>query len=40
MTNPIAAVRCDNVARAIILILITIGVFGVQDAVSKTLVQD
>ena len=40
MTNPVAAVRGDNVARAIILTLITIGVFGVQDAVSKMLVQD
>ncbi|HTN61245.1 MAG TPA: DMT family transporter, partial [Devosia sp.] len=32
--------RGDNVARAIILTLITIGVFGVQDALSKILVQD
>ncbi|MDB5528993.1 MAG: family transporter [Devosia sp.] len=40
MTTPIAAVRGDNVARAIILTLITIGVFGVQDAISKMLVQD
>jgi drug/metabolite transporter (DMT)-like permease len=40
MTTPIAATRGDNVARAIILTLITIGVFGVQDAVSKMLVQD
>jgi drug/metabolite transporter (DMT)-like permease len=40
MTTPIAAVRGDNVARAIVLTLITIGVFGVQDAISKMLVQD
>ena len=31
--------RTDNVGRAIILTLITIGVFGVQDAMSKTLMQ-
>ena len=40
MTAPIASVRGDNVARAIILTLSTIGIFGVQDAVSKMLVQD
>lgn len=40
MTPPPAAVRGDNVARAIILTLITISVFGVQDAISKLLVQD
>ncbi|MCW5722902.1 MAG: EamA family transporter, partial [Devosia sp.] len=32
--------RQDTVGRAIVLLLITIGVFGVQDAVSKQLVQD
>ncbi|WP_224703098.1 DMT family transporter [Devosia aquimaris] len=31
--------RADNVARAIALTLFTIAVFGVQDAISKTLVQ-
>ncbi|ODT68926.1 MAG: hypothetical protein ABS75_18625 [Pelagibacterium sp. SCN 63-23] len=31
--------RTDQVGRAIILTLITIGVFGIQDAVSKLLVQ-
>ena len=31
--------RTDNVGRAIVLTLITIGVFGVQDAMSKTLMQ-
>lgn len=31
--------RTDNVSLAIVLTLITIGVFGVQDAISKTLVQ-
>ncbi|WP_092421276.1 DMT family transporter [Devosia crocina] len=30
----------DNLGRAIILTLLTIGVFGVQDAVAKLLVQD
>jgi drug/metabolite transporter (DMT)-like permease len=40
MTDPIAVTRRDNVGRAIVLTLITIGVFGVQDAVSKMLVQD
>lgn len=32
--------RADQVGRAIILTLTTIGVFGIQDAVAKTLVQD
>lgn len=32
--------RTDNVGRAIALTLFTIGVFGVQDAISKTLVQN
>ncbi len=40
MTPPIVAARGDNIARAILLTLITIGVFGVQDAISKMLVQD
>jgi drug/metabolite transporter (DMT)-like permease len=40
MTTPTVAARGDNVARAIILTLVTIGVFGVQDAISKLLVQD
>lgn len=40
MTTPLVATRGDNVARAILLTLITIGVFGVQDAVAKLLVQD
>jgi drug/metabolite transporter (DMT)-like permease len=40
MTTTVSARRGDNVARAIILTLITIGVFGVQDALSKILVQD
>lgn len=31
--------RPDNVSRAILLTLVTIAVFGVQDALSKTLVQ-
>ena len=31
--------RADNIGRAIVLTLITIGVFGVQDAISKVLVQ-
>lgn len=40
MSSPIAAdARADNVGRAIVLTLITIGVFGVQDAISKILVQ-
>lgn len=40
MSSSIAAdTRTDNVGRAIVLTLITIGVFGVQDAISKVLVQ-
>ncbi|WP_375451543.1 DMT family transporter [uncultured Devosia sp.] len=39
MTIPIVARRGDNIARAIILTLLAIGIFGVQDAVSKVLVQ-
>lgn len=34
-----AETRADNVGRAIVLTLITIGIFGVQDAMSKTLLQ-
>lgn len=34
-----ATFRSDQIGRAIILTLITIGVFGIQDAVSKILVQ-
>lgn len=38
--TPIApAARTDNIGRAIVLTLITIGVFGIQDAISKILVQ-
>jgi drug/metabolite transporter (DMT)-like permease len=39
MTSSSADTRTDNIGRAIILTLITIGVFGVQDAISKVLVQ-
>ncbi len=39
MSSSAADIRTDNIGRAIILTLITIGVFGVQDAVSKILVQ-
>lgn len=39
MSISAAETRTDNVGRAIVLTLITIGVFGVQDAMSKTLVQ-
>ena len=39
MSAPIAESRPDNVRRAILLTIITIGVFGVQDAMSKTLMQ-
>nr|WP_295888974.1 DMT family transporter [uncultured Devosia sp.] len=39
MSSAAADTRTDNVGRAIILTLITIGVFGVQDAISKMLVQ-
>jgi drug/metabolite transporter (DMT)-like permease len=34
------AQRPDQVGRAILLTLVTIGVFGVQDAIAKVLVQD
>lgn len=39
MSSVAADTRTDNVGRAIVLTLITIGVFGVQDAISKVLVQ-
>lgn len=39
MSISAADTRSDNVGRAIALTLITIGVFGVQDAISKTLMQ-
>ena len=39
MSSPASDNRTDNVGRAIVLTLITIGVFGVQDAISKVLVQ-
>jgi len=39
MTSTQPDARTDNIGRAIVLTLITIGVFGVQDAVSKILVQ-
>ena len=39
MSSQAADIRTDNVGRAIILTLITIGVFGIQDALSKILVQ-
>lgn len=39
MSSTAADGRTDNVGRAIVLTLITIGVFGVQDAISKVLVQ-
>ncbi|SEQ03312.1 Threonine/homoserine efflux transporter RhtA [Devosia sp. YR412] len=32
--------RTDNVGRAILLTIVTVGVFGVQDAMSKTLMQN
>lgn len=39
MSVSIADSRADNIGRAIVLTIITIGVFGVQDAMSKVLVQ-
>jgi drug/metabolite transporter (DMT)-like permease len=39
MSSPAAATRADNVSRAILLTIITVGVFGVQDAISKILMQ-
>ncbi|KKC37233.1 hypothetical protein WH87_11730 [Devosia epidermidihirudinis] len=39
MSDATAHSRTDNVSLAIVLTLITIGVFGVQDAISKVLVQ-
>lgn len=40
MSSPIHAPRADQVGRAIVLTLTTIVVFGIQDAISKILVQD
>ncbi|MCP8883885.1 DMT family transporter [Devosia sp. XJ19-1] len=40
MPHNFAVERADQVGRAIVLTLITIGVFGIQDAVAKLLVQD
>lgn len=39
MSPPIAHVRTDDVGRAVVLTIFTIVVFGVQDAMSKTLVE-
>ena len=39
MSSLAADSRTENIGRAIVLTLITIGVFGVQDAISKILVQ-
>lgn len=39
MSASSASPATDNIGRAIVLTLITIGVFGVQDAISKLLVQ-
>lgn len=39
MTSAAPHVRTENIGRAIVLTLITIVVFGVQDAISKVLVQ-
>ncbi|MHA6690006.1 DMT family transporter [Devosia sp. A449] len=39
MSIPVADARADNIGRAIFLTLITIVVFGVQDALAKILVQ-
>ncbi|ODT74160.1 MAG: hypothetical protein ABS76_37660 [Pelagibacterium sp. SCN 64-44] len=39
MTIPAAALRSDQIGRAIALTIVTVAVFGVQDAVSKILVQ-
>lgn len=40
MTSPAAPLQTDQVGRAIFLTLVTVGVLGFQDAVSKLLVQD
>ena len=40
MSVTIAAGRSDLVGRAIFLTLVTIAVFGAQDAISKILVQN
>lgn len=39
MTSHAPAPPADNISRAIVLTIITVGVFGVQDAISKVLVQ-
>ena len=39
MSHPVTQPRADNIGRAIVLTLITIAVFSVQDAVTKILVQ-
>ena len=39
MSAPASHVPTENIGRSIILTLITIGVFGVQDVISKSLVQ-
>lgn len=39
MSLPAVVTRTDNVGRAITMTIITIGVFGVQDAMTKTLMQ-
>lgn len=39
MSISAADTRTENVGRAIVLTLITVGVFGLQDAMSKTLMQ-
>ena len=39
MSSQAADIRTENIGRAIVLTLITIGVFGIQDALSKILVQ-
>jgi drug/metabolite transporter (DMT)-like permease len=40
MSSPLAHVRTDHTGRGILLTLVTISVFGIQDAVAKLLVQD
>jgi drug/metabolite transporter (DMT)-like permease len=39
MSTAETSLRSDQIGRAIILTIITVGVFGIQDAVSKVLVQ-
>ncbi|SMQ71103.1 Threonine/homoserine efflux transporter RhtA [Devosia lucknowensis] len=40
MSSPLQPDRADQVGRGIVLTLITIGVFGIQDAVAKLVMQD